>query len=176
MTAAPRERRRRPRSEDPAGDAFDGETRHARHVWTAHPAREHPGRAVAGLALVAALAAATAAVGGHTAWGIVAAVVLVCSLSRFFFPSRFELDAEGIVARYPLSVRRARWDELRRFDHDGEAGVLRRRARPSRFERGAIPLDFGPEPAPAIEAIERHLAAPAGPPTADPAVPVEVAS
>lgn len=125
--------------------------------WTAHPAREHPGRAALGLLLVAATSAAVGAVGQHTAWAVFAALVLVVALGRFYFPSRFELDDDGVVARYPLGRRRARWRDLRRFDHDDEAGVLGRRARASRYERGAIPLDFGSDSARVIAEIEARV-------------------
>jgi hypothetical protein len=97
-------------------------------AWQAHPAREHAGRAAAGLAVVAALAFGSVAVMGAAWWGLVAVAILLAALNRFYFPSRFVVDEEGITARHALGSRRLRWAEVRRFAHDDEGGLLTTRA------------------------------------------------
>ena len=70
----------------------------AKFTWCAHPARERTGPAVLGLAIVAAVAAAVWVAAASFAWAVFSAVVLVFALNRFFFRSRFEIDADGNVA------------------------------------------------------------------------------
>lgn len=102
-------------------------------AWRAYPARQRPAAAVlAGLA-IAAVALASAAVGG-VFWGILAVVVLVLSLNRFFFPSRFVIDSEGVAARYLLGTQRFAWSEIRRFCCDRHGLYLSTRSRPSRLD------------------------------------------
>jgi hypothetical protein len=100
-------------------------------AWRAHPAREHVGRAALGSTVIVALAAFTALFMQSLAWGVFAAAILILALNRFFLPSRFAIDAEGITARYPLRRRRLRWSELRRFACDDHGGYLSTRARRS---------------------------------------------
>lgn len=103
-------------------------------AWRAHPAAERLGRAALASLAVLAASAGIATIGESAYWGVVALIVLVLALNRFFFPSRFSIDEEGIVARYPLRTVRMRWDELRRFAHDRYGGYLSRRIRPSRLD------------------------------------------
>lgn len=100
-------------------------------AWRAHPAREHVGRAAFGAALIAGLAALTSLFMQSVPWGLFAAAILLLTLNRFFLPSRFTIDAEGITARYPLRRQRLRWAELRRYASDDHGGYLSTRARRS---------------------------------------------
>ena len=68
---------------------------------------------------------------GSRWWALVAVAILLAALNRFFFPSRFVLDGEGITARHALGSRRLRWADVRRFAHDDEGGLLSTRARDS---------------------------------------------
>lgn len=102
--------------------------------WRAHPARERRAQAVMALGVIAAFCVVVFLAFASWAWTALCFVVLVASLSRFFFPSRFEIDDEGITARYPLRRMRLRWTELRRFVHDRYGGYLSTRARPSRLD------------------------------------------
>jgi len=102
-------------------------------TWRAYPARQRPAAAVlAGLA-VAAVALACAATGGLF-WGILAIVVLLLSLYRFFFPSRFVIDSEGVTATYLLGTQRFAWSEIRRFCCDRHGLYLSTRSRRSRLD------------------------------------------
>ena len=97
--------------------------------WRAHPVRQRPGRAVVAIALIAGLGVAAGLMGGGPWWGIAAAAVMLISLNRFFLPSRFVIDAEGITASYPLRRQRMKWVDLRRFGSDRWGGFLSTRAR-----------------------------------------------
>lgn len=98
--------------------------------WTAHPARERPGRAAMGIAVIALLSAAVWLSFGWE-WSVASAVILLLSLNRFFLPSRFELDDERIMARYPLQKKILHWRDVRRFVHDSDGGFLSTRSRRS---------------------------------------------
>jgi hypothetical protein len=139
----------------PTTDALSG----SRLAWEAHPARDHVGRAIAGLVVIAAFAGLTAIVMGASAWGILAAIILVGVVNRFYFPSRFEIDDEGITVQYPLRRRRVPWSAIRRFGHDDEAGYLSRRAAASRFDFGGLPVHFGREGRGAIDRIRAYVRA-----------------
>lgn len=65
------------------------------------------------------------------AWGMFAFIVLVVACNRFYFPTRYELTAEGITAGFPLKTIQYRWAEIRRFVYDHSGGFLSPRARGS---------------------------------------------
>lgn len=103
----------------------------AEFTWRAHPARQHPGKALAVGAVILALSGASVLLMQSPWWGLIAAGVLLVTLNRFYFPSRFRIDGEGITAQYPLRRQRIRWSDLRRFVHDSRGGYLSTRARRS---------------------------------------------
>jgi len=104
------------------------------YSWQAHPARERAGHAAAAAFVVVVLGLMCGLLMQNSLWGVLAVAVMAAALNRFFFPSRFSIDEEGITARYPLRSRRLRWADLRRFAHDGEGGYLSTRTRPSRLD------------------------------------------
>ena len=115
--------------------------------WTIHPLREQPGRAV--LVLLAMLVSGlmvTLSVPdpqfGLMAGGA-AIFFLFLTLNRFFLPSRYRLDANGIAVRYPFGSKSLRWKELRRFPHDHVGGYLTTRARKGIFDTKGISVLFG---------------------------------
>ena len=135
-------------------------------AWSAHPARQRCSRAVLGAAVILLTAAAISLMvwgtGGSTlaaaAWGALSLAVLVLTLNRFFFRSRFAIDADGITARFPLRTLRYRWDEVRRFAHDDFGGHLSRRARRSPLDAySGLPVLFGDAGQTVVERIRAHL-------------------
>jgi len=58
-------------------------------------------------------------------------IVLIMSLHRFFFPSRFAMATDAIEARYLLGTQRYAWSDIRRFRHDQHGAFLSTRSRPS---------------------------------------------
>ncbi len=126
-------------------------------TWRAHPAAERPGSAVGALAIIAGLAAATGLSFGAE-WAALAAVVLVLSLRRFFFPSTYIIDGHGLTARIALTSRRLRWADARRFLVDGRGGYLSTRGRRSWLDayRGLHVL-FGRHRDEVLQRISKHL-------------------
>lgn len=127
--------------------------------WVAHPAREQPGRLMVAVIWIAATMLVVFATTNSVFWAALTIVMLVFALNRFFVPSAFELDEQGITARYPLRTRRYEWREIRRFAHDDDGGYLSTRAVPSHLDahRG-MHLLFGTCRAEAINKINRQLA------------------
>lgn len=127
-------------------------------TWHAHPAGERTGPAVLGLVIVAALAAAVWMAVHSIAWMAVSAIVLVAALNRFYFRSRFEIDADGITARYPLRTQRLRWSDTRRFVVDDHGGYLSSRSKRSRLDAWqGLHILFGRQRTTVIERIQAHL-------------------
>jgi hypothetical protein len=128
------------------------------YAWSAHPAGLHPRRAVAVALVIAAFAALLGMACGSMLVSVISALVLMVSLNRFYFTSRFEIDAEGITARYPLRTQRLEWASTRRFLHDQFGGYLSTRARASRWDafRG-MHLLFGADRDAAIAHIRQRV-------------------
>ncbi|MHC5002381.1 MAG: PH domain-containing protein [Planctomycetota bacterium] len=126
--------------------------------WRAHPAGERVGRALVAGAVVAGLAGLSAVLMQSVWWAALAIAVLVLALNRFFLPSRFAIDEEGITARYPLRRVRYRWSDLRRFVLDENGGYLSTRARASWMDayRGMHVL-FGNDRDAVVAGIRGHM-------------------
>ncbi|MEM7230346.1 MAG: PH domain-containing protein [Planctomycetota bacterium] len=84
--------------------------------------------------LVSGLSVATVVYSGSVLVGVAASGLLILALNRFFLPTRFEIDEDGITARYPLRRARQRWGEIRRCVSDQHGVFVSTRARRSRFD------------------------------------------
>src|SRR5262245_6584886 len=102
--------------------------------WRVHPARRRWRSSLAAGSVILVAAIATGMAAGSPAAGLAAALVLTLSLHRFFFPSHFTIDGEGIRAASLMSRKRLRWSEVRRFVCDRHGGYLSTRNRPSRLD------------------------------------------
>ena len=93
--------------------------------WEDHPLRsESPARsaALAGLIVASALAASVGF--GHWLYGAFSLAVLTLSVSRYLFPTHYELDGVGVASRH-LGVGRSRcWDEFRRVEERADGLFL----------------------------------------------------
>lgn len=128
-------------------------------TWRVHPARERPLAACGALTVIAPMAWLAADLMQHAAWGIFAAVVLLVALQRFFLPSEYRVDAEGVTVRLPWRTQRYRWQAVRRFVYGERGGFLSSRARPSALDAfGGMPLLFDRRREEVISCIRRHLA------------------
>ncbi|MHC4414166.1 MAG: PH domain-containing protein [Planctomycetota bacterium] len=127
-------------------------------TWHAHPAAERARAATMASLVVICVAGAIYLSFQSIAWSGLGLIVLVAALNRFYFRSRFSIDAEGITARYPLRTQRFRWNDLRRFVVDERGGYLSSRSRRSWLDayRGLHVL-FGRQRESVIERIRAHL-------------------
>lgn len=126
-------------------------------TWRAHPARSRPLAALHGALAIGGIAVLCATLGG-VFWGGLAVVLLVVSLRRFYFPSRFTIDRQGITASDLLGTRRLAWSEVRRFCQDRHGAYLSTRSCPSRWDayRGVHVL-FGSRRVEVLAAIRSCL-------------------
>ncbi len=112
-----------------------------------------------GLAIVAGIAAAVWVAAGSVAWAVFSTAVLVAALNRFYFRSRFKIDADGITARFPLRKQRVRWADTRRFVVDGNGGFLSSRVKRSRLDAWqGLHVLFGRQRKTVIARIRAHVA------------------
>jgi len=147
--------RERPQIEDRGqSDAF---------TWAAHPLRERPGHAALAIVAVLLCGLMVATSFEYQLTGMLtggaAMVLLLLSLNKFFLPSSFAIDDQGITAAWPLSRRHMAWSDLRLFAHDTQGGYLSIKARPSRWDTvlrsNGMHVLFGPK----AEAIAQRIAA-----------------
>lgn len=138
---------------EPSHGAGAGTESAARPIaWRVQPLIERPARALLALVVIAAFATAVALFASEVVWGFIAALILAASLNRAFLPSRYAIDAGGVVVDHPLRQRKVEWHTLDRiaFDESG-ALLLGPRARWS--------IDMPRDPALAarvIEALRTH--------------------
>ncbi len=130
-------------------------------AWTAHPARQNVPKLVAAILVIALIGVAVALAAGHWLAGVLGALLLVASMQRFFLPSRFAIDEEGLTANFALTHKRVKWSDVRRFACDPAGGYLATRAVPNWTDayRG-LHLVFGEGDirTQAIDAIRARLA------------------
>lgn len=129
-------------------------------TWRVHPAAQRP-QAAFGAVVVIILFSVAAAVGfGHSAWGVLSAVVLILSLNRFFMPSSFAIDDSGIAAQFPLSSRRMEWRALRRFEPGQHEMVLSMNLRRTWLNaRRELRIPLGSEKTRVLDLVRSHLPA-----------------
>ena len=127
-------------------------------AWTAHPARAHLGRAIAALVVVALVGMGVALTAGDWLPGLLGGMLLLASMQRFFFPSSFAIDEEGITAKHLLTSKRLLWRDVRRIASDAHGGYLSTRATPNWTDtyRG-VHVVFGDEREQAVAAIHAQM-------------------
>ncbi len=107
---------------------------------------------------IGGMAALCGSLGGPGAAAL-AVVLLVLSLRRFFFPTRFAVDADGVIADSLFGAQRLAWSEVRRLAVDRHGAYLSTRSRPSRLDafRG-MHLLFGPARDEVVAALRAGMA------------------
>lgn len=103
-------------------------------TWRVHPARERPVATAFALIVIAAVTWMSAVIMDNPWWGLLPAAFFLLTLQRFFLPSAYRIDAEGITATSFFSSLSFRWGDVRRFLHDGTGAFLSTRRRPSLFD------------------------------------------
>lgn len=134
--------------------------------WQAFPAGQRRGRAALALLIVASVGALVylllhvegIAPWQNLIWSALAALLLFLSLHRFFFPSRYQIDNEGITYEHLWSRRRYRWDQVHRFYLDERGGFLMTTAyRPRLRPLQGVHLLFDGAREEAVRLIRQHL-------------------
>jgi len=103
-------------------------------TWRVHPARQRVGAAVLSLCVIAAMAWLAASLMNSIWWGLFAFLVPCLTLRRFFLPTEFRIDEQGIKATNLGSRKSLAWSQVRRFVHDAAGGYLSTRRMPSSLD------------------------------------------
>ena len=123
-------------------------------IWRACPARERILAAVITSLVILTIAGAVFHSFRSIPWSIAATLLLLFSLNRFYFPSRFTINQKGISATYLFRRQSYTWSRINRFRHDDNGAYLSTRRRSSWLDphRGMHIL-FGGEK----EAVISHI-------------------
>ena len=84
--------------------------------WQSHPVVDDYPRSIMAVAIIAAVCFAVYAAFQSVGYVLLSVVVLGASLSRYFLPTDYELDDQGISVRFLGKRRRTAWDEFHRYD------------------------------------------------------------
>lgn len=114
--------------------------------WTSHPVREQPLKAFLVSVVIMICAQLVGMSVPNLLGGVLAAVgsmaFLFLMLNRFYLPSRYRLDENGIAVRYPIGTRSMRWRDIQRFPHDESGGYLSSRQRGGAFDSRGMSVLF----------------------------------
>ena len=127
-------------------------------IWRVHPFRERIGAACFAVGVLLAMAWLAAELMQSLWWAVMAFLFLAVSLNRFFLPSEFQIDDDGVTVRSFFKVSRLRWLQIRRFLHNEQGGFLSTRSKCSFLDsfRG-IHLLFGENREAVIDRIRRDM-------------------
>lgn len=135
-------------------------------VWRTHPFVEHPVRSAGLVAFLAALLFLTFTQYGP-ATSLLAAALLAASLAPYLFPTRYELNDEGVRQSMGLYRVHRRWEEFRNFYWDDVGVKLSTFSRRSRLEpyrglfvRFAKDAGTGGNREEVLAVVRRHIARP----------------
>lgn len=133
------------------------------YSWSVHPVRERRRAAAGAIAIIAGISLLAYLMMGSLLWPALSTLILVLSLNRFFWPSHFEINREGITAHYPFGVQRRKWSQVKRFAHDDVGGILSPFARSSRLDSWrALHVYFGAHRDEVVGRLRRCLEAQTG--------------
>ncbi|MEE2657558.1 MAG: hypothetical protein VX733_03575 [Candidatus Latescibacterota bacterium] len=92
--------------------------------WTSHPlTQEAPARSVALIAIVVSVSVIAGGSFEHPLYGLASLLLLVGSMSRYLFPTRYTLTDEGVTTNHLLWSARHPWHRFVRFEQ-GPQGVF----------------------------------------------------
>ncbi len=121
------------------------ESSHPELRWSVHPLQEEPpAKSALLLMIILGLSAAVTASFNSGSYGFLTFALLTASLSRYFFPTRYAIDATGVQTSH-LGVRRnIPWAQTRRYRIYPDGVFLSPFNRPNRLDpfRGCF-LRFG---------------------------------
>ncbi|MBM4030301.1 MAG: hypothetical protein FJ291_00775 [Planctomycetes bacterium] len=128
--------------------------------WRSHPIVDDYPRSLLLVAAVIAVCAGVWISFDSALYAALAAAFLAGSLARYFAPTDFELDAQGVSVRFLGHLRRVGWGEVRRFFVAPEGVQLSPFGRPSRLEsfRGTF-LRFAGNRDEVVRFVEEQVAA-----------------
>jgi hypothetical protein len=102
--------------------------------WAVHPVRRRPWVAVAVSLFVVLVIGIVRFSTDSQVFGILAAIIMVASLAKFYFPTRYRLDDTGIMVKTMTQTLKKEWTLYRSCYPDKNGILLSPFAEPSRLE------------------------------------------
>jgi hypothetical protein len=118
---------------EPNGEATDvdeGETLE----WTVHPVRRKWWVSVVVTMFIAAVGATVKALTDSTGFTLLAVAILLLSLAKFYFPTKFKLSDRGVTVKTTTQTLFKEWKIYRSCYPDKKGILLSTFAEPSRLE------------------------------------------
>ena len=112
--------------------------------WKAHPLKDSWKASAGAISVIVLAAVSVFLASGSLIFSAISLLVLVGSLSSFFFPTEYQLDPDSISVKGLFSRKIVSWDRFRSYYPDGKGVFLSPFSGPSRLEsfRGLY-LRFG---------------------------------
>ena len=127
--------------------------------WTSHPLREEsPVKSALLILFILALSAAAGASFGHLIYGLLTFGILAGCMSRYFVPTLYECDAEGLSMAHLGSRRRMAWEAVGRvvpFPDGVFLSPFEQPCRMDRFQGHFVRCRRNPD---AVGRIQEHVA------------------
>lgn len=127
--------------------------------WTAHPARRRPAELALFAAVFFVTLAGIASLFESGFLTVLAAAILVLGVAPFLFPTRYQIDDQGVRQVRLGSCRERRWQDLRRLEIGSGAALVSPFARRSWLDRhrGLILYFDGADRDAVIAALRAHV-------------------
>ncbi len=91
--------------------------------WTVHPVKRRPWVSVAVSAFVVAVVALVRITTESQVFAVLAMVIMAASLAKFYFPTRYRLDSQGVTIKTTTQTLMKEW-KLYRSCYPDKNGIL----------------------------------------------------
>lgn len=127
--------------------------------WSVHPLREQLGRTLLLGALLGLVLGVVRLTYPEPIWTALAALLLLGSLARYFFPTTYRLNAQGIEITFLGLQKKRAWNDIRSYYISSTGVFLSPFPKPHRLEsfRGLYLL-FGSRREEVIDFVRAHVA------------------
>jgi hypothetical protein len=102
--------------------------------WTVHPVRRNMWRSALVTAFIILVAIVVYWSTASNAFTVLALVVLLLSLAKFYFPTRYRLSQAGVAVKTTTQTLTKTWSQFRSFYPDKNGVLLSPFTRPTRME------------------------------------------
>ncbi len=102
--------------------------------WEVHPVKRRPWVSVAVSLFVVLVVAVVRIATDSQVFAILAAIVMLASLAKFYFPTRYQLDESGVTVKTMTQTLKKEWSLYRSCYPDKNGILLSPFAGPSRLE------------------------------------------
>ena len=132
--------------------------------WKSHPAKESPWKTLVALLVILASGVVATTFMNSAGFGALASIIMFFSLSKFFFPTTYTLNSNGVTVKTTTQTFTREWGRFNSFYADRYGVLLSPFARPSRLEsfRGLY-ITFGANRNDVVAYITAHVKAPIAP-------------